>query len=303
MHGEYQCESITTEESATFYDNIFKSRETTTFDETVYSVPRIAIGKEISTRTPFTSFTSYNKNISSSETKTAADEKITIKTSVEMASTTVPTKTSSYRLHTFTTENTDITKIIQQWFTTNIVNEASEMTQTEVETDTDTYNTQFDIITTFFASQFNESEQSSTSIEYETSTEIQENIQTSLKDYFLSTKKLFTSITESKLSTFDTTSKTSTKIFYSHPTTEMYSTTQYCEPRSLFEETTEPWTDISQITDVTIIEEEWNMTNFFSETTIIPIQCFNTTCLNEGKCYVTKEGPKVNFTVLKNFGF
>ncbi|XKL61568.1 hypothetical protein PGB90_008625 [Kerria lacca] len=34
------------------------------------------------------------------------------------------------------------------------------------------------------------------------------------------------------------------------------------------------------------------MTNFFSETTIIPIQCFNTTCLNEGKCYVTKEGPK-----------
>lgn len=98
-----------------------------------------------------------------------------------------------------------------------------------------------------------------------------------------------------KLATFDTTS------FETSPlSNDLYFTTSFGEKVStLFgqttqgDEITETMPEEAKTTDVVWSEEEWNVTKFITDTTQFPYQCLNTTCRNEGKCYIAADGPKV----------
>lgn len=102
-------------------------------------------------------------------------------------------------------------------------------------------------------------------------------------------------LTGPKLATFDTTN------FETSPlSNDIYSTTGFGENISSafnqtiqWYETTETIPDEAKTTDVIWSEDEWNATKFITDTTQFPYQCLNTTCLNEGKCYITEDGPKV----------
>lgn len=103
-----------------------------------------------------------------------------------------------------------------------------------------------------------------------------------------------TNSTAPKLATFDTTSYETSPL-----DNDIYTTAGYAEKvttisDTTFEETTETWLDVARTTDVIWSEDEWNVTKFITDTTQIPFQCLNTTCKNEGKCYITGDGPKVS---------
>lgn len=98
-----------------------------------------------------------------------------------------------------------------------------------------------------------------------------------------------------KLATFDTTTYETSPL-----ANDIYTTSDYDEKVSAafnqttqWDESTETLPDGTKTTDVIWSDDEWNVTKFIQDTTQLPDQCLNTTCQNEGKCYISEDGPKV----------
>lgn len=108
----------------------------------------------------------------------------------------------------------------------------------------------------------------------------------------VTTNGQFSSATEIKQSTFDTTMKQLTDVTTSDQFTSVgHSPTEYCEPHTTYYEVTGTWPENTKATEMTLVDD-WNVTTFFTET-FSSMQC-SKTCLNGGTCHVTLDDSKVS---------
>ena len=114
----------------------------------------------------------------------------------------------------------------------------------------------------------------------------------------MATKKYEPPTTEMETSTSNTIYEQSTETEISEPTTQIYSIFDYDDydkARTQYE-TTFDWLNSVRNTESTFTREYWNVTKFFTETTVVPKhKCENTTCLNGGTCEMSDYDPKVSF--------